>query len=63
MTVSVEHVNEAMTGTGLIVMLLCILLRIGYEEIAINILNAKRRIARRNLWVLEPRYGSWLVRI
>ena len=57
MAVGVEHVDEAVAGTRHVVMLLRILLRVGDEEIAIDVLDAKRRVARRNVRIREATVG------
>src|SRR6202035_2745067 len=53
MAVGVEDIDKAVTRTGYIVMLFCILLGIADEEIAIDVLDAERREAGRNVRIRE----------
>ena len=53
MAVCIEHVDKTVAGTGHIVMLFRILLRIAHEEVAIDVLDAEWRVAGRNLWIGE----------
>ena len=57
MAVGVEHVNKPVPRTRHIGILLRILLRIGHKEIAIDVLDAKRREARRDLRIREASVG------
>src|ERR1700730_6370884 len=53
MAVGVEDIDKAVTRTGYIVMLFCILLGIADEQIAIDILNAEWCIAGGDIWIRE----------
>src|ERR1700746_862099 len=53
MTLRVEHVNEAMAGSGHVIVLLRILFRISHKQVAIDVRNVKWRIASRYLWIGE----------
>src|SRR6516162_2655957 len=46
---SVKHVDKAVARPRDVVMLCCVLLRVGDEQIAVDVLNAERRKAWRNL--------------
>ena len=45
MAVGVEHVNKTEAAAGNIVVLLRVLLRVGYEQVAVNVLDTKRSIS------------------
>jgi hypothetical protein len=57
MAVCVEHVDKAVARTRHVVMLLRILLRISHEELAIDVLDAKRREAGRDIRIREASVG------
>src|SRR5438067_9332248 len=59
MPVGVEYVDKAVAGTCHIVMLCGILQRIGHKEIAVDVLDAERGVAGRDVGIFEPAIGGY----
>src|ERR1700692_213648 len=58
MAVRIEHIDEPHSRSRDVVMPQSVLLRIGDKQIAVDIRNAERRIAGRNLGVYEAAVGG-----
>src|SRR5882757_11054251 len=57
MTVRIEHIDKAIARTCHVIVLLCVLLGIGYPQIAVDVLDTKGRKAVRNMPINEPPIG------
>ena len=58
----IKHIYEPTAGTGNVIFLFVVLLRVGHEDFAIEVSDAERRITSRKIWVNET-VGIYLMKI
>src|SRR6516164_8755184 len=59
MTVGVENIDKAITCAWHVVMLCRVLLGVGDEEIAVNVLDAEGCKTARNIWIHKAATGGY----